>query len=104
MLDDEVKRYREIKDEYAWKPDIMSEDSETVDALKRIINTRLPVVDRTLILLYADCMSYRDLAKRFGVSHMSIRREILRIRKRILEEYGNICRNGNSVSGDGIHR
>ena len=103
-LNELVKLYREIKDEYAWKPDVMSEDGETVDALKRIINTRLSSADKTLFVLYAHFGGYRPLAEAIGVSHMSIGREIRRIKERILEEYGNICGNGNSVGGDGIHR
>lgn len=83
-----VRDYREIKEEYAWHPDIFTKDDERVAKVKEIINTKLSVIDKTIIVLYADCQSYRKLGKRLGVSHMTIRRECQRIKKIILEEYG----------------
>lgn len=83
-----VKDFREIKEDYAWHPDMFTKDDERVAKVKEIINTRLSVVDKTIILLYVDCQSYRKLGKRLGVSHMTIRRECQRIKKIILEEYG----------------
>lgn len=85
---DIVKDFRLIKEDYAWSQDIMSAEDEKVSRLKEIINTRLSLVDKTIILLYVDCQSYRKLGKRFGVSHMTIRREVQRIRQIILNEYG----------------
>ena len=82
-----VKEYRTIKEEYAYDTDILSKDDERVAKVKQIIDTRLSVVDKTIILLYADCQSYRKLGKKLGVSHMTIRRECMRIKKIILEEY-----------------
>ena len=82
-----VKEYRTIKEEYAYDPDILSNDDERVSRVKQIIDTRLSVVDKTIILLYADCQSYRKLGKKLGVSHMTIRRECMRIKKIILDEY-----------------
>lgn len=82
-----VKDYREIKEDYAWHPDIFTKDDERVSRIKEIINTKLSLVDKTIILLYADCQSYRKLGKRLGVSHMTIRTECQRIKKIILEEY-----------------
>ena len=54
---------------------------------EEIINTKLSTVDKTIILLYVDCQSYRKLGKRLGVSHMTIRRECQRIKKIILAEF-----------------
>ena len=82
-----VKEYRTIKEEYAYDTDILSNDDERVAKVKQIIDTRLSVVDKTIILLYADCQSYRKLGKKLGVSHMTIRREIIRIKNIILKEY-----------------
>ena len=83
-----IKDFKEIKEDYAWNPDIMSKEDERVAKLKEIINTKLSTVDKTIILLYADCQSYRKLGKRLGVSHMTIRDECQRIKKIILAEYG----------------
>ena len=84
-----VREYREIKQEYAYNPDIMSKDEPRVARVKEIIDTKLSQVDKTIILLYCDCLSYRKLGKRMHLSHMTIRREVLRIRKIILDEYNN---------------
>lgn len=84
-----VKEFRQIKQEYAFNPDIMSPDDQRVARLKEIIDTKLSQVDKTLILLYVDCQSYRKLGKKLRLSHMTCRREILRIKKIILEEYNN---------------
>ena len=92
-----VRDYREIKEEYAWHPNIFTKDDERVGKVKEIINTKLSVIDKTIIILYADCQSYRKLGKRLGVSHMTIRREIQRIKKIILEELNNGRRNERVV-------
>lgn len=84
-----VKEFRHIKQEYAFNPDIMSQDDPRVARLKEIIDTKLSQVDKTIILLYVDCQSYRKLGAKFRMSHMTMRREILRIKKIILEEYNN---------------
>lgn len=84
-----VKDFKEIKEDYDWHPDIMTKDDEKVGRIKEIINTKLSLVDKTIILLYVDCQSYRKLGKRLGVSHMTIRREVQRIKKIILEEFNN---------------
>ena len=84
-----VREFRQIKQEYAYNPDIMSTDDPRVARLKEIIDTKLSQVDKTIILLYCDCRSYRKLGKRMNLSHMTVRREILRIKKIILEEYNN---------------
>ena len=84
-----VKEFRQIKQEYAWNPDIMCPDDPRVSRLKEIIDTKLSQVDKTIILLYVDCQSYRKLGKMMHLSHMTIRREVIRIKKIILEEYNN---------------
>ena len=82
-----IHEYRATKDEYVFKPDIFDEDPEKVRTIKRIITQRLSQTDRTLIVLYADCQSYRKLGKVLGVSHMTARKEVLRIRAAVLAEY-----------------
>ena len=86
-MNDIVDRFKAISREYRFDPSVMCEDDERVAALKRIIGTRLSTVDRTIILLYADCQSYRKLGRMLGLSHMTVRKECLRIRKIILDEY-----------------
>lgn len=84
-----VKEYRQIKEDYKFNPDIMCPDDPRVSRIKEIIDTKLSQVDKTIILLYTDCLSYRKLGKKMHLSHMTIRREVIRIKKIILEEYNN---------------
>lgn len=85
-----VREFRAIKQEYAFDPDIMSRDDERVSKIKEIIDTKLSLVDKTIILLYADCQSYRKLGAKMHLSHMTIRREVIRIKNIILKEYENL--------------
>lgn len=82
-----VKEYRQIKEDYKFNPDIMCPDDPKVSRIKEIIDTKLSQVDKTIILLYADCQSYRKLGRKMKLSHMTVRRECMRIKKIILEEY-----------------
>ena len=82
-----VKEYRQIKEDYKFNPDLMSQDNPKVSRIKEIIDTKLSQVDKTIILLYADCQSYRKLGRKMNLSHMTVRREVIRIKKLILEEY-----------------
>lgn len=82
-----VKEFRQIKQEYAWNPDIMNPDDPRVSRVKEIIDTKLSQADKTILLLYVDCQSYRKLGKKLNLSHMTVRREVLRIRKIVLNEF-----------------
>ena len=84
-----VSEFRKIRQDYTYNPDIMNEEDERLTRVKKIIDTKLSLADKTIILLYVDCQSYRKLGKRLGVSHMTLRREVQRIKKIILEEYNN---------------
>ena len=85
--DEVIAEFRKIKQEYSYNPDIMNEEDERLTRVKKIIDTKLSLADKTIILLYVDCQSYRKLGKRLGVSHMTIRREVQRIKNIILKEY-----------------
>lgn len=82
-----IRDYKEIKEDYKFSADIMNMEDERVHRIKEIINTKLSLVDKTLILLYVDCLSYRKLGARLGLSHMTCRKEIIRIKNIILKEY-----------------
>lgn len=84
-----VSEFRKIRQDYTYNPDIMNEEDERLTRLKKIIEENLSLADKTIILLYVDCQSYRKLGKRLGVSHMTIRREVQRIKNIILKEYEN---------------
>lgn len=82
-----VKEFRMIRKEYAFDPTIFNKDDPRVSRLKEIIENRLSQVDRTILLLYVDCQSYRKLGKKLNLSHMTCRREVMRIKGIVLEEY-----------------
>ena len=85
--DELIAEFRKIKQEYTYNPDIMNEENERLTRIKKIIDKKLSLADKTIILLYVDCQSYRKLGARLGVSHMTIRREVQRIKNIILKEY-----------------
>ena len=82
-----VSEFRKIRQDYTYNPDIMNEEDERLTRVKKIIDQKLSLADKTIILLYVDCMSYRKLGARLGVSHMTLRREVQRIKNIILKEY-----------------
>lgn len=85
-----VRTYKDIRADYVFNPDIMNDEPERVRLVKYIVQERLNQVDRTLILLYADCHSYRKLGARLGLSRTTIQAEINRIKKTILKEYNQL--------------
>lgn len=85
-----VRDYKTIREDYTFNPDIFNDEPEKVARVKYIINHRLNQVDRTLIILYTDCQSYRKLGKRLGLSHTTIRGEIMRIKAEILRIYNEL--------------
>ena len=82
-----IRDFKEIKEDYKFSDDIMCNEDERIHRIKEIINNKLSIVDKTLILLYTDCHSYRKLGQRLGLSHMTCRKEIMRIKNIILKEY-----------------
>lgn len=82
-----AKDYLSIAEDYAFDGDIFNDEPERIARVKYIVNKRLNQVDRTLIILYADCQSFRKLGRRLGLSHTTVRAEIVRIRAEILKIY-----------------
>ena len=81
------REFKDIEAEYRFDPSIFTEEQEKVAALKYIIDNKLSRVDKTLILIYADCLSFRKMGKRLGFSHTTMRCEVKRIKDIILDEY-----------------
>lgn len=84
--EDVVKDYLEIREDYAPDRSIFSEEPDKLRRVKEII-ARLPPADRVLFIMYTDCGSLRKLATRFGISYVTLQKEIARIRKTILHQY-----------------
>ena len=82
-----VEDFRDIRQALAWHPDIMSAQAESVALLKEIIWTKLSQQDRNIILLYIQYLSYRELGRQLRISHTTIGKQVVRIKRIILEEY-----------------
>jgi DNA-directed RNA polymerase specialized sigma24 family protein len=87
-----VRAFRDICEDYTFDPDIMNDEPERVRLVKYIINRRLNQVDRTLIILYADCHSLRKLGARMGLSRTTVQQQINRIKKEILRIYDELTK------------
>ena len=83
---DVIKLYRLAKDDYHFNDDPFDPDPEKVRILKRILDD-LPQADRTLLILHIEIPSYRKIGKALGLSHMTVRKNVLRVRNAVLEEY-----------------
>ena len=88
-----ARDYKDIREDYRYRGcDIMAPATKA-EKVTYIIEKKLGQVDRTLILLYADCHSYRLLGHRLGLSHTVIAHEIKRIKAAIMTEYEKIKNN-----------
>lgn len=79
--------FKDIEEDYRFDASIFTQDADKVAAVKYIIDNKLSRVDKTLILIYADCLSIRKMGQRLGFSHTTIRKEVSRIRTIIMKEY-----------------
>lgn len=81
------ERLKDIRPDYTWDPSIFADGDPRADAARCIIDRHLSLADRTIILLYIDCNNYHELGRLLGFSHMTARKEVLRIKRRILDIY-----------------
>ena len=81
------------------------EDDDVMLGLKRTVLERLPPADRVIIVLYAELQSYRKLGQLMNLSHNTVRKEVLRIRKEIKSLYEqHLHRPLTDVTDSDIHR
>ena len=85
-----VRDYLDIQKDYVFDASMFTTEPERSRRVKWVIDNKLNPVDRTLIILYADCLSLRKLGKRLGLSTYPLGKEIRRIKKYILEEYDKL--------------
>lgn len=86
-MNDVLRDYKEIRKDFEIDDSIFNAETDKVRRIKEIVLNRLNQVERTLILLYADCGSLRDLGKRLGMSYGSVKRVLDPIKEKILTEY-----------------
>lgn len=89
-MNNAVNTYKLIRRDYEYSPDVMSEEDERTTRIKEIIHKNLNTADRTIILLYIDLQSYRKLGVMLGLSHMTVRREVIRIKNEIMKHYNGV--------------
>lgn len=85
-----VKEFRMIKQEYAYDDSVMNEEDPRVTRLKKIIDTKLSQEDKVILLLYIDCLSYRELGEKMKLSTMTCWKMVHRIIGIVKEEYENL--------------
>lgn len=88
----EVRTYKDIRADYTFNPDVFNDEPDRIRIVKEIIAKDLTEVERTILLLYIDCLSYRKLGKRMHLSHMTVRREVIRIRDKVMKLYNERIR------------
>lgn len=87
-----TRMFKAVGADYAWDGgDVMNEDPARVSALKRIIS-RLPYVDRTIIILYCELQSTQELGRILHVSKRTAARAVARIRAEIVAKYNQMSR------------
>lgn len=89
-MNNAVNTYKLIRRDYEYSPDVMSEEDERTTRIKEIIHKNLNTADRTIIILYIDLQSYRKLGVMLGLSHMTVRREVIRIKNEIMKYYNGV--------------
>lgn len=84
------QRLKELKEEYRFTDDIFNEDDKRAYIAKKVIFEQLNEIDRTIILLYAETGSLRQLGNILGCSHSTIRPEVNRIKEDIKNKIEDI--------------
>lgn len=85
-MNDIIKNYRRNRADYAFDASIFCKDDELVWKVKYILDKKLTDAEKSFILFYAEAKSYRKMAEVMKVSHMTIKREVARIREKINSE------------------
>ena len=82
-----AKNYRKVQADYTYNPDIFNEEDERSRRVKWILDHKLSPVDRTILVLYAECQSYMELGKILKVHKCTAFREVSRIKTIIKTEF-----------------
>lgn len=76
---------RDMAEECALHDDVMDDDEPRVRRMKWAMAHLLTEGERRVLYLYAETMSLRKVARVLGVSHMTIKSDLRRIRIRIVD-------------------
>lgn len=86
-----VALFRSAAPDYRYDGLDVMEGDPRIEKLKYIINNRLTIEEKTIIILYAECRSYRKLGRLLGISHATASDVVWRITLKIkdeLDKYG----------------
>ena len=98
---DIVTLYRQAVEDYRR----IDADADATMTLKPVVLYMLPPPARAIIILYAELGSYRKLGTLMGLSHNTVRKEVLRIRKEIISLYEkHLYRSSADVADGVVHR
>lgn len=81
-----VKNFKLARKDYTFNSDVFDEDTPRVRTLKRIIG-ELPIVEQTIIILYVETQSTREVAKILRVSQRTAAREVAHVKQIIINKY-----------------
>ena len=87
------KELRAILAEYAYNPDVMNDEEDKVNSVKKALS-QIPEADRIIFCLYLDLGASRKVGELLGVSHSTILKEINRIKNKIRYQ---IIENGDDI-------
>lgn len=85
-MEEIIRNWKKVRAYYEWSPEMLKDEGDTAQRAKHALSL-LPLVDRTIMVLYAECGSLRRLGRMLGVSRMTAQKEVKRIRKELMEIY-----------------
>lgn len=79
---------KEIRTDYLPNVDrVMDDRADRVQRVEDIIRNDLDDIERTLILLYAECGTFREMERKMGVSRETLRLKVNKVREKIIKLY-----------------
>lgn len=89
---------KDIEEEYAPEFDIFTEEGNLTYQIKKIIFEDLDIVERRIILLYAEKKSMREVGKQLGISTSKTHQIITDIRNKVISKLSDTHRKPKVLS------
>lgn len=81
--------YRSVKDDYEYKDDVMSRDTDRVRRAKYITSCKLSDSDKIVIRLYAELGSLSKLGEALGFAKSTMGSRVREIQRKVRKEMEN---------------
>lgn len=81
-----VREYADFRKDYLFDDSIFSQEDERIARVKYVVNKKLSVWERTVILYYAELGSVRRLAEKFGIGRQLAWATVKKIQDKIKAE------------------